>query len=65
MQVSSCYAVTCILFTVYVDLLYFKQGADVGIDIIITRRIVDFGIDQVGETAYSINDNLPIVLCAN
>ena len=41
-----------------VDLLHFKQGADVGIDIIITLSIVDFGIDQVGETWCSINDNL-------
>ena len=29
-----------------------------GIDIIITLSIVDFGIDQVGETWCSINDNL-------
>ena len=41
-----------------VDLLHFKQGADVGIDMIITLSIVDFGIDQVGETWCSINDNL-------
>ena len=41
-----------------VDLLYFKQGADVGIDMIITGSIVDFRIDQVGETCSSINDNL-------
>ena len=42
-----------------VDLLYFKQEADVEIDIIITPPlIVDFGIDQVGETCSSINDNL-------
>ena len=41
-----------------VDLLYFKQEADVEIDIIITPLIVDFGIDQVGETCSSINDNL-------
>ena len=41
-----------------VDLLYFKLGADVGIDTIIMPSIVDFGIDQVGETWCSINDNL-------
>ena len=41
-----------------VDLLYFKSGADVGIDTIIMPSIVDFGIDQVGETWCSINDNL-------
>ena len=29
-----------------------------GIDIIITQTIVDFRIDQVGETCSSINDNL-------
>ena len=34
----------------WVDLLYLKQGTDVGIDIIITQSIVDFRIDQVGET---------------
>ena len=49
------YSMTCIIQVLpRVDLLYFKQGADVGIDIIITLRIVDFGIDQVGETCFRV-----------